>query len=151
MSDTKKNFRETFLSALWMHFFQPLVFFPNLSKTSPQTSEINWKLSLSRQCFPLFSSGHFEDRYCNPQKNDKNAMFWEKLSPFCFSRLAYRGKRIWGPCRPIFLKSPNKFTLESHKKLKTPVFLNPCFFTKFFLVACRMLIWQPFRNCFTRS
>ena len=43
-------------------------------------------------------------------------MFWEKLSPFCFSRLAYRRKWIWGPCRPIFLESPDKFLLESHKK-----------------------------------
>ena len=45
-------------------------------------------------------------------------MFWEKLSPFCFSRLAYRGKWIWGPCRPIFLESPDKYMLESHKKIE---------------------------------
>ena len=31
----QKKIRETFLSALWMHFLQPLGFFPNLSKTSP--------------------------------------------------------------------------------------------------------------------
>ena len=113
-SDSEKNLQQLFSLSCENAIFTKLPkFFPICQKTS-HTAQ-NWKYIFSRQCFPTFSFGHIEYRYGNHDKCDKifkNSMFWEKLTPFCSSRLADCGKQIWGPCRPVFLKNSDKFTHE---------------------------------------